>query len=363
MSEAELAAKKVESAILDNWSRGQSLADLLTQKDATKGGDSLDVGEDTTGGNAGPTIVRSEFADPEAKNMSRHQLIVNNPVFVNRNLSPTQMAQLLNGSYATEMVRSNIGHFRNAIDDIVVDKLMYGMSASAHANLATAAGTKSMLTRIEAKMLSIPGIREEDLLWILSPAAGATVGDLFNDVQPALISDSADLGKIKGRSINGTPAVRNAGIPGYLRRRKAIVSSAITGGDTLTLVMEDADHDFVVGQHVRTTGLDQDAGDSSISTDDCVVATVSGTTITIVDTGFTDTANNGEGFLETDSAMALLIARSRCFYGSDQVIPQSSITKRTDAAGWVHQLFQHIGVLALSGAVRTVHFDLVEAED
>ena len=357
MSEAELAAKKVDPVLLNNWSRGVQLASLLTLKE-TSGGNSVDIGEDTDGTNAGPTVTRGEFADPEAKNMSRDQLIVNEPVFTNRNISPTQMAQIICGNYAEEMVKSNMGHFRNAIDNIVVDKLMFGLAAAKHTNLAVAAATKPMLTQVEAKLLSIPGIAEEDIFWIFSPAAGATVGDLFEDVQPATLLDTADLGKVKGRSINGTPAVRNAGVPGYLRRKKNIASSSITGGDTLNLVMADADHDYVVGQHIRTQGLTQNA------TSGMTIATVSGVDITVVDASFSDTGDNGTGTLESDSAIALCCARSRCFYGRDQVIPRSSIVERTDAAGWVHKLFQNIGVkVHSSGGVRVVHFELVDAED
>jgi hypothetical protein len=354
MSEAELAAKKVDPELLDTWSRGVSLSSLLTKKD-TSGGNSIDIGEDATG----PTIVRSETGNPTTRSLARNQLIVDQPVFLNENISPTQMKQLLNGNYAPELVRANVGAFRNKVDDIVVDKMLLGLSATQHSNLALAAATKAMLSRLEAKMLSIPGVRHEDLLWILSPAAQATIGDLFSDVVPATLLDSADFGKIKGRSINGTPAISHAGIPGYLRRRKAISASAITGGDTLTLTMEDADHDFVVGQRARTSGLTVDTGDVGAAT----VASVSGVTVTFVDADFTDAADNGEGFLETDSAMALLIARSRCFFGADREVPESSITKRTDAAGWVHQMFDNIGVKCRSGAVRAVHFELVEAED
>lgn len=361
MAEAALAQKFVDSALLNTWDKGPPLAALLVQKLVGKGGDSVDVGSDDTG----PTIHEdTETADPESRSFARTQLIVNERVFLNSDISPTQMAQLLAGNYAPELVRADSGAFRNKIDDKVVNGLLRGLAATAHANLAVAAGSRPMITRMEAKMLSQPGVSEQDILWILSPAAGASMGDLFPDVQPAQIGDSVDMGKIKGRSVNGIPAIRHQGIPGYNRRRQGISASSITGGNTLNLTMASANHGFVVGQRVRTQGLQVDAQDAVPAGP--TIATVAGAAITIVDNAFSDDADNEPApgaYLESDSAMAILICRSRCWYGTDQQIPLSSITKRTDAAGFSHQLFQHIGTKCFGGSVRALHFSLVEAED
>jgi hypothetical protein len=366
MAEVALAQKFVDEQLVDTWSKGAVIPSFFVPKLVARGGDSVDIGSDETG----PSIHEdTEIADPEDRNFDRTQLIVNEKVFLNSNISPTQMAQLLGGNFADELVRADGGAFKNKIDDKAVSGLLRNVPLSRHANVACAALSKPMLSRLEAKMGSLPGVTKADLLWLVSPAAAASMSDLFSDVQPATIADSADRGKISGRSFNGIPAVEHMAIPGYNRRRQIIIAAAITGGDTLTLTMSTANHGFVVGQRVLTSGLQVEAQDVEASP---VIASVSGATITIVDAAHSDdadnlsaasTADDPTAFLYSNDAQAILIARPRVYYGSDQVIPLSSITKRTDNAGWSHQLFQHVGFQVKTGAARVLHAELVEAED
>jgi hypothetical protein len=348
MVDLALAVKNVQAAFLDTWTLGPSLADMYTDLGpVTRGGDSVDIPEDP-----GPTINATEAAGPAAVGSTRNQLIVNLPKFVNRALSVAEINQLQNGQRAQQVARSNAGYFRASIDSDLINGAIAGAAVTDHINLAAAALTTALIGQTEGKILSRRGVAEQDLFWLISPAIAGEIGGLY-PIQPTTLAAAFDQGAPIARTLNGIPVFRHSGVPGYLRRTVAVISSSITS-NVLTVVVA-AGHGFVAGQLVRTRSL-------SANQPTGVVTSVTATTVVMALTSG-DNATNGAGFLDSRSAQAMLFAKSRAFFASDQLVPTSDLLKRTDAAGYAHQMFMHIGFLTLAGAVKILHGALVNPED
>lgn len=363
------AAKALQSFILNNWFKGPSLFSFWTdQTEALRNGEQGDFPEDPGAG-----IVDSETADPQDVVLTRTQLVKNVKAFQNRAITQTAIAQLLAGRYPQETLRSDLGAFQNDMDTKGFDAMFRSMSASQHLNRGCTSMNRDRLGRLEAKLLSIPGLSKADLWWAVSPAAENSVSALFPSTQPVTLEQSRERGLAPATSINGTPGFQHMGVPGYLRRawyaggaietypRKGF-STLVAATGTMTVGGLSTGHALVVGQQMRV--LDDD-GDTVLAQGPLLTVGAASVTLAAasgVDGDQYSTANSGAQRLETDSAIAILFASSRCHVAFDFDIPQAYLVKRGGHAGFERQTYQQLGTMVQGTACFAVHFELVDLD-
>lgn len=338
---ADAAAKLVQSQLLDTWTRGPSIFAMLNLLGFVgKGGDSLDLPED-----GDPTVNTSETASVEASAITVETLTVNRPKFINRGITQAQLAQLLNGNkqYANQLARSHGGALRNAIDrDLTLHAIAQagsGFDASNHFNVAGDAVQDSDVNECEAAMLSQDGVLDEDLIWLVAPAAAGGLKSVAEYIPSLPTVSQGVLGVPTPKTLNGISMFRHNAVPGAnLNTRLAAVATANTvTTNVATATGIAAGHGFVPGQLVYTVTFTNNV---AIGTP-AAVTSVTSTTITYP--LVTGDGAQGPGTIYSASGYAMLLDTSRCYVGADTMIPFNEMVKREGAAGWAHQMFSHIG--------------------
>lgn len=353
---ADNAKKAVLDFLQDNWTRGPSILDLLTDLGpVVRGGDSVDVPSKPAA-----TVNTSEAGAVEAASFNTTTLVVNRNKFINQGITQTQYSQLLNGSgkVAEQIARANAGALFNSIDRDVIEYLIRDVasaSAANHVNVAASAVTDNMVNNVEASIREQDGIATASagLFWLLSPRAAAALKSVTEYIPSVPQSQQGVLGLPMVASVNGIPAYMHNGVPGAVEAlRQQIATSAVTVTGNVATATVAAGHGFVAGQQIYTTGLSANAGTPAVPV---TISAVSATTITFPLTAADGALADGVGVIYSASSMALLCYTPWIFYALDGLVPYVELVKREANSGWTHQMFQNLGRVAHSGSVRVLH--------
>jgi len=349
---ADNAAKAVESALLDTWSRGPSAAGLLTDLGAVmRGGDSVDVPYKTA-----LTVNTSETASPAATSLSVDALTVNRPKFLNQGITVSQYDLLMNGngSFAAQLTRGAVGDLVNAVDRDIVEYLIslaYDTSATYHVNVAGDAVTDTDVGDCEAALREQDGVGGNmGLAWLVSPRAAASI-KASTDYIPQDLQTRGDLGLPIIASLNGIPVFQHSAVPGGVDSlRQQVATSAVTVASNVATATVASGHGFVPGQKIWTSGLTTNVAKASA----VAITSVTATEIVYPLTASNGSLADGVGTIYSASSMAFLMYAPWLFY-SDTGAPRPQLVPRTDAAGWALKLSQYIGRIGHTGAVRVLH--------
>jgi len=350
---ADAARKAVESALMDTWSRGDSLLQLITDKGpVVRGGDSVDMPYKT-----GFTVNTSETANALDTTIAVDTLTVNRPKFINQRITKAQYAQLLNGdgNFASEMARGGGADLMNAIERDTIEYLLAEIVGADILNIANIDGgavTDDDVGAIEARIREQDGIanRRDGLFWLLSPRAQAAIKTVTEYIPTSPDAQQGRMGIPLIATVNGIPAYLHNGMPGQLNAtRQQVAASATSVTTNVCTATVPTGHGFFAGMPIFTTGMTANVAVGSPAT----ISSVTSTTIVYPLT--TGNGSNGTGTIFAASAMALLCYAPWIAYALDGLQPDVSLVERTDAAGWVLKLFHHFGRRAHAGAAMALH--------
>lgn len=344
------AAKAMASALLDTWTSGQRVPALMTDlTEAAMGRDIIGVGEDGS-----VTVNTSESASVEASSGSENTLTKNQVYFINRGITQQQAKQLLNGAYAEQLMRSHAGAMLNAIDRRIIMYLIDNAAqadfynpAPAGENQAIPAVTDDVICALEGDVLSVPGVQEAELNWLLSPAAAAAV-KVTQPYVPGAPEGRADIGLPRIQTINGKPAYQSAQVPGnFASLRKTVASTAYAIVSNVETVTVAAGHGIKVGDRITFDTVTA-GGDRAVAS---TVSSVTATTVVFPNTTANSTATEA-GLITVQQNYGLLIDKAKVFCAFDSLFPEQRMIERETNAGWAHHLTLLGGHLLRAGAVK-----------
>lgn len=344
------AEKFVRQELIDTWSRGSPfLSRLQNLGPVIKSGDACDVPYPA----AAATVNITESASVETIATSALAFAVNRPKVINQAITNFDDHALLSGNYLSQMVRAKNGDLVNAVERDMIEYLICnaGESVNNHFNLAADAITDDDVASAEAYMLQQDGTTHDDLLWLVSPQAVASLRSVA-DYIPSDPGSRDALGRALPASLNGIPLLIHNGVPGGANRYTISGSGSVTSNvQTVTVsVPAGSDtHGFVTGQMIYTTGF---TVNRAVTSPDAINST---TATTIVHDLTACNGANGTGLVTSASGFAMLLNTKRIFYAFVGAYPQSFLIKREAVFGHALQLGTFFGRICLDSSCAIVH--------
>ena len=351
------AAKALQMGILDLWSRGPMIQGLFTDLTGDirrSKGDSIEIPYFST-----PfTVHRTESANPAATTPAADTLSIDEDHFVNQAVTNRQYEFLLggNGAFVRDTSRRAVGDYINDIDNVMIEKMLRGMTAADHHNLDLSAALSDKETsKVLAAMIGQDGAAATgDYSWLASPWASVEIKSFANyaPMQLGTKAQPGEFGLPRIGTLDGRPYFEHSGVPGSIeatRLQSAVSASSVTSNVlTVTLASATEASKWVVGQQVYTSGMTANVALASPAT----ITAISGANVSFALTAAD--GSNGTGTLYSATSMLFLIKKDWVWVANTGA-PRASMINRENDAGYAMQLVGHTGLELHTGAVKVLH--------